>query len=212
MVKVISELEKIGITLTDEQKESIKKSMGEELYSKQELDKKVSKVETERDGYKERAEAAEETLKGFDGKDFDTITRERDEWKLKAEQAEKDYNAKLEEREKNDLLKEAFDSVKFTSEAAKKAIMSEIAQSVTVKNGKLIGFNDLLEEAKKNDASAFVDEKQQNLEQNRARFTAPQNNSTGGTITREQIMQMKDPTERQKAIRENIGLFQQKGE
>ena len=43
MVKVISELEKIGLSLTDEQKESIKKSMGEELYSKQELDKELSK-------------------------------------------------------------------------------------------------------------------------------------------------------------------------
>ena len=61
MIKVISELEKIGLKLTDEQKESIKKSMGEELYSKQELDKKVGKVETERDTYKERAETAEET-------------------------------------------------------------------------------------------------------------------------------------------------------
>ena len=29
MIKVISELEKIGLKLTDEQKESIKKSMGE---------------------------------------------------------------------------------------------------------------------------------------------------------------------------------------
>lgn len=45
MVKVISELEKIGLSLTDEQKESIKKSMGEELYSKQELDKKLSKTQ-----------------------------------------------------------------------------------------------------------------------------------------------------------------------
>lgn len=46
MVKIISELEKIGFEITDEQKESIKKSIGEELYSKQELDKKISKVET----------------------------------------------------------------------------------------------------------------------------------------------------------------------
>ena len=29
----------------------------------------------------QRAESAEETLKGFEGKDFDAITRERDEWK-----------------------------------------------------------------------------------------------------------------------------------
>jgi hypothetical protein len=211
MVKIISELEKIGISLTDEQKEAIKKSIGEELYSKQELDKKVSKVETERDGYKERAETAEETLKGFDGKDFDTITRERDEWKQKAEQAEKDYNAKLEEREKNDLLKEACESIKFTSESAKRAIIADISASVSVKDGKLIGFNDLLEDAKKRDASAFVDEEKQHLEQSKARFTTQQRNNAGETLTKDQIMQMKDPSERQKAIRDNIGLFQ-KGE
>ena len=58
MVKIISELEKIGFEITDEQKESIKKSIGEELYSKQELDKKISKVETERDNYKKRADTA----------------------------------------------------------------------------------------------------------------------------------------------------------
>ena len=39
MLKVITELEKLGLELTDEQKESIKKSFGEEVYSKRELDK-----------------------------------------------------------------------------------------------------------------------------------------------------------------------------
>lgn len=211
MVKVISELEKLGLKLTDEQKDAIKKSMGEELYSKQELDKKVGKVETERDEYKARAETAEDTLKGFDGKDLDAITKERDEWKIKAENAKKEYDGKIAEREKNDLLKEACEGIKFSSESARKAIMADIAASVSVKDGKLIGFNDLLEDAKKRDASAFVDEDQEHLEQNKAKFTARQKNNTGETLTKDQIMAMRDPAERQKAIRENIGLFQ-KGE
>ena len=211
MVKVISELEKLGLKLTDEQKDAIKKSMGEELYSKPELDKKVGKVETERDAYKVRAETAEDTLKGFDGKDFDTITKERDEWKIKAENAKKEYDGKIAEREKNDLLKEACEGIKFSSESARKAIMADIAASVSVKDGKLIGFNDLLEDAKKRDASAFVDEDQEHLEQNKAQFTTRQKNNTGETLTKDQIMAMRDPAERQKAIRENIGLFQ-KGE
>ena len=173
MIKIITELEKIGLELTDEQKESIKKSIGEETYSKGELEKKVNKAEEERDQYKERAETAEETLKGFDGKDLDTITKERDEWKEKAETAERDYNTKIAEREKNDLLKEAFENVKFSSESAKKAIMSDIAAGVSVKDGKLIGFNDLLEDAKKSDASAFVDEQAQQNKQNQATFTTP---------------------------------------
>ena len=173
MLKVITELEKLGLELTDEQKESVKKNIGEEVYSKGEFEKKVRKAEDERDQYKTRAETAEETLKGFDGKDFETITKERDEWKEKAETAKKDYEAKIAEREKNDLLKEAFESVKFSSESAKKAVMADIAASVTVKDGKLIGFNDLLEDAKKNDAGAFVDEQEQQSEQNQATFTAP---------------------------------------
>ena len=211
MVKVISELEKLGISLTDEQKEAIKKSIGEELYSKPELDKKVGKVETERDEYKERAETAEETLKGFDGKDFETITKERDEWKNKAELTKNEYEAKMAVREKGVLLKEACENIKFSSESAKKAIMEDIAASVSVKDGKLIGFNDLLEDAKKRDASAFIDEDQQHLEQSRAKFTTQQKNNNGETLTKDQIMAMRDPTERQRAIRENIGLFQ-KGE
>lgn len=173
MLKVITELGKLGLELTDEQKESVKKNIGEEVYSKGEFEKKVRKAEDERDQYKTRAETAEETLKGFDGKDFETITKERDEWKEKAETAKKDYDAKIAEREKNDLLKEAFESVKFSSESAKKAVMADIAASVTVKDGKLIGFNDLLEDAKKNDAGAFVDEQEQQSEQNQATFTAP---------------------------------------
>ena len=174
MVNVITELEKLGLELTDETKESIKKSFGEEeLYSKDELDKKVKKVEGERDQYKARAETAEETLKGFDGKDLETITKERDKWKEKAETAKKDYDAKIAEREKSDLLEKAFESIKFSSTSAKKAIMSDIAANVSVKDGKLIGFNDLLEDAKKNDASAFVDEQAQQNEQNQATFTTP---------------------------------------
>lgn len=173
MLKVITELEKLGLELTDEMKESIKKNIGEEVCSKSELDKKVKKAEDDRDEWKTRAETAEETLKGFDGKDLETITKERDEWKAKAEQAEEDYNAKIAEREKNDLLKEAFENVKFSSESAKKAIMSDIAANVSVKDGKLIGFNDLLEDAKKSDASAFVDEQAQQNKQNQATFTTP---------------------------------------
>lgn len=173
MLKVITELEKLGLELTDEQKESVKKNIGEEVYSKGEFEKKVRKAEDERDQYKTRAETAEETLKGFDGKDFETITKERDEWKEKAEQAEQDFNAKIAERDKNDLLEKAFKDVKFSSESAKKSIMTDIAASVTVKDGKLIGFNDLLEDAKKNDAGAFVDEQEQQSEQNQATFTAP---------------------------------------
>lgn len=211
MQNVIEILKSNGIEIPEDKVATINKAVAENYKTVSEVEKKTSKLESERDSWKERAENAEETLKGFEGKDFDTITKERDEWKKKAEDAEKEYSAKEAEREKQELLKEAFAEIEFTSESAKKAIMAQISENVSVKNGKLIGFNDLLEDAKKNDASAFVDKEQQNLEQNKAKFTTPMNNQNGnnnGNLTKKDIMAIKDPAERQQKIAENMSLFQ----
>lgn len=185
-MNIIEKLKQFNVEVTPD----MEKAFSGEFLSEKEVEKKISKAENDRDSWKQRAETAEETLKGFDGKDFDTITRERDEWKKKAEDAEKEYSAKEAEREKQELLKEAFAEIEFTSESAKKAIMAQIAEGVSVKNGKLIGFNDLLEDAKKNDASAFVDKEQQNLEQNKARFTTSMNNQNGGKSGKQILSEM----------------------
>lgn len=175
-MNIIEKLKQFSVEITPE----MEKAFSGDFLSELEVNKKLSKAENDRDSWKQRAETAEETLKGFEGKDFDTITKERDAWKKKAEDAEKEYAAKESAREKQELLKEAFADVEFTSNAAKNAIMAQIEAGVTVKDGKLIGFNDLLEDAKKNDASAFV----QDAEKNKARFTqnmGGNQNNPGGT-------------------------------
>lgn len=206
MVNVAKELKKLGIEISDEQKESLKKSMGEELYSKEEMEDKVKKASSESEQWKTRAESAEKMLEGFDGKSPEDILKERDDWKRQAEDSKKDYEAKIAEHEKDELLKEAFAEIEFTSESAKKSIMKDISESVSVRNGKLIGFSDLIEEAKKTDANAFV-----NKQNPKAYFTKPNENNSGGDkpATRESILSIKDRSERQKAIAENISLFQQ---
>lgn len=206
-MNIIEKLKQFNVEVTPE----MEKAFSGDFLSEKEVEKKVSKLQTDNESLKKRAETAEETLKGFEGKDFDTITRERDEWRKKAEDAEKEYSAKEAEREKTELLKEAMEGIEFTSESAKKAITEQIYEGVSVKNGKLIGFNDLLEDAKKNDASAFVNKEQQNLEQNKARFTTSMNNKNGnndGTLTKKDIMAIKDPVERQQKMAENFSLFQ----
>ena len=204
-MNIVEKLKQFNVEVTPD----MEKAFSGEFLSEKEVEKKLSKAENDRDSWKQRAETAEETLKGFDGKDFDTITRERDEWKKKAEDAEKEYSAKEAEREKQELLKEAMAEIEFTSESARKAITAQISEGVSVKNGKLIGFNDLLEDAKKNDASAFVDKAQQNLEQNKAKFTTPMNNQSGkvGTMTKDEIMAIKDRGERREAMLANKELF-----
>ena len=211
MQNIIDICKEFGFEVPADKQADFNKKVSENYLTRAEHDKKLSKAENDRDSWKERAETAEGTLESFEGKDFDTITRERDQWKEKAEKAEKDYAAKEAEREKQELLKEAFADIEFTSTAAKNAIMAQVAEGVSVKGGKLIGFNDLLEDAKKNDASAFVDKEQQQLENNRTRFTTPagnQNNGRPGTLTKKDIMSIKDPIERQQKIAENMSLFQ----
>lgn len=201
MVKIISELEKLGLKMTDEQKEAIKKSIGEEVYSESEHEKKVKKIEAERDGFKERAETAEDTLKGFEGKDLEGITKDRDAWKEKFETLEVELES---------AINEHVEGLKFKDEYRKRAYIEDLKkEGYQLKDGKLIGASDF---QKKYDADAFGDEKQQNLENNRAKFTTKTNQQSDGTaLTKEQIMDMKDPSERQKAIREHIDLFK-KGE
>lgn len=209
MQNIIEICKEFGLEIPADKQAEFNKKVSENYLTKAEHDKKIGKIETERDNWKEKAETAENTLKGFDGKDFETITKERDEWKKKAEDAEKDYNAKIAEREKADLLKDAFANIKFSSEAAKKSIMAQISESVQVKNGRLIGFNDLLDEAKKNDATAFVDEVVEKLNENKPKFTEVKKNNNGSEapMSRSDIMKIKDASERQAAIARNLSEF-----
>lgn len=195
--------------LTDEQSEKVMAQYGKDVSK---LQKENEKLTADRDKEKERAEAAEETLKKFDGVDLETMQTELATWRTKAENAEKDYAAQIAKRDFEDALKEEIGGYKFTSEAAKKAIMAEIRESgLKVKDGKILGLSDLLAQMKEKDASAFVDEKQEQLEAGRAKpFTGPLNPNGGGAkkMTREEIFGIKDRTERQKAIAENLSEFQ----
>ena len=204
-MNIIEKLKQFNVEVTPD----MEKAFSGEFLSEKEVEKKISKAENDRDSWKQRAETAEETLKGFEGKDLNAMQKEIDDWKEKATKAESEYNTKMAEHEKQELLKEAFADIEFTSESAKKAIMAQIAEGVSVNNGKLIGFNDLLEDAKKNDASAFVNKEQQNLEQNKAKFTTPMNNQSGkvGTMTKDEIMAIKDRGERREAMMAHKELF-----
>ena len=204
-MNIIEKLKQFNVEVTPD----MEKAFSGEFLSEKEVEKKISKAENDRDSWKQRAETAEETLKGFEGKDLNAMQKEIDDWKEKATKAESEYNTKMAEHEKQELLKEAFADIEFTSESAKKAIMAQISENVSVKNGKLIGFNDLLEDAKKNDASAFVNKEQQNLEQNKAKFTTSMNNKSGkvGTMTKDEIMAIKDRGQRREVMMAHKELF-----
>ena len=192
--------------LTDDQVNFVMAENGKDL---KKLQKENENLTHDRDTWKEKAETAENTLKGFEGVDLETMQRELSDWKKKAEDAEKNAQAQIYERDFNDALKTELESVKFSSEAAKRAIMAEIKESgLKLKDGKILGLNDLISQMKEKDASAFVDEEQQKAQQNAARFTQPfQRQNQGGSMTKDQIMGIRDASERQAAIAANMHLF-----
>ena len=191
---------------TDEQIKLIFAENGKDIKA---LQDEVKNLTAERDKWRGQAEAAENTLKGFEGKDFDKMTEEVNKWKKAAEESEANYAKKIAERDFNDALTAEISKMKFTSEAAKKAVVADIkAANLTMKDGKILGLGDLIEQIKTTDASAFVDEKQEELEQGKAKFTggmgAP---GAGSTMTKEDIMKIKDSVERQNAIKAHMDLF-----
>lgn len=210
MQKLIETLKSFGIEIPADKQADVKKALSEHYKNTAEHNKAISKLEADRDAWKEKAENAEETLKGFEGIDPAQVQTELATWKKKAEDAEKDRDAKLYERDFADALKTELEGVKFTSEAAKKSVMADIKEAgLKLKDGKILGLNDLISQMKEKDASAFVDEKQEQLEAGRAKpFTGPLNQNTGSQkMTKSDILNIKDAGQRQSAIAQNLGLF-----
>lgn len=195
--------------LTDEQISFVMAENGKDL---KKLQKENENLTADRDAWKGKAETAEETLKKFEGLDPEQMQTELATWKKKAEDAEKDRDQKIYERDFADALKTELDGIKFTSEAAKRSVMADIKEAgLKLKDGKILGLNDLIAQMKEKDASAFIDEEQENAQRNAAHFgpvTAPRGQQTPpGTMTKKDIMAIKDSGERQAKIAENIGLF-----
>lgn len=203
-------LSEMGIEVPEDKKADLTKKVAENYVTKVEHEKKLGRAETDRDNWKTKAETAETTLKGFEGVDLETMQRELSDWKKKAEDAEKNAQAQIYERDFADALKTEFEEIKFSSEAAKRAIMAEVKEAgLKLKDGKILGLNDLISQMKEKDASAFVDEEQQKAQQNAARFTQPFNrqNQNGGKMTVADIKAIKDPAERQSKIAQNLDLY-----
>lgn len=101
--------------LTEEQINFVMAENGKDIGK---IQKKLDDMTADRDKEKGRADTAEETLKGFDGVDVDKLNQSIKDWQKKAEDAEKEYNQKIADRDFNDLLKEAITNAHGLNEKA----------------------------------------------------------------------------------------------
>lgn len=108
MKNIIEICKDFGIEIPAEKHADFLKAVNGEYKTVADYNKQVEKTTAAT----KRAETAEETLKGFEGKDFDTIIKERDEWKRKHDENEAAYKKEQEEREFNEALSSAITEAK----------------------------------------------------------------------------------------------------
>lgn len=197
MKNITTILSELGITVPEDKTAALTKAVAENYKTIAEHTKIADKLTA----MTERAETAEETLKGFEGKDFDAITRERDEWKSKHDELIASHQREADEREFNGVLEAAITEAKGRDS---KAIIANLDLETLRKS-----------KNQDKDIKAALNtmrtERGYLFEDNGggARFTDPKGNGGGnGALTRDDIMKIPDRAERRAAIAKNQHLFQ----
>lgn len=201
MKNMIEICKDFGIEIPADKHAEFNKAVAENYKTVAEHEKKVNRLTDDLATEKKRADDAVETLKGFEGKDFDAITRERDEWKRKHDNAVASHQREQEEREFNAVLEAAITEAKGRNT---KAILANLDVE------KLKGSRNQ-EKDIKSALDALRTESGYLFEDNGGtpRFTDPKgNNGAGGAggggnvLTVENIRAIKDPVERQAKIKQ----------
>lgn len=193
-MKILEVLEKCDITLTEEQKAALLKHTSDEVISVAESNKKLNKVQEQLDNVQEKLTNTEEALKAFDGVDAEGLKKQIAD--LTAENAKKDeeYAKKLEARDYKDAVDKLTEGIKFTSNAAKKAFITDLINDpLQMRDGHILGFEDYLNKVKADDPASFVTEE----DENKATFTTP-----AGATTDDK----KAPGAQEAALRAAMGL------
>lgn len=168
-------LTEAGIELTDEQRAAIMKAVAENYKTVNEFTSKVTKLEGERDSWKDQYTGVKTSLDKFDGVDVDDLKAQIAEQKKKAEEAEKNANEKLAARDYADAVKANTAGIKFSSAAAQRDFESQLqSKNLPVNDGKLLGFTDFLAQYKADNEGAVLDESTEE----KAKFTDSMNSGS----------------------------------
>lgn len=168
-------LTEAGIELTDEQRAAITKAVAENYKTVNEFNSKVTKLEGERDSWKDQYTGVKTSLDKFDGVNVDDLKAQIAEQKKKAEEAEKNANEKLAARDYADAVKASAAGIKFSSAAAQRDFESQLqSKNLPVNDGKLLGFTDFLAQYKADNEGAVLDESAEE----KAKFTDSMNSGS----------------------------------
>lgn len=159
------ELEKIG--LTEEQIDKVMKIKSNSITERdnkiEELSKDLDTVTTERNDLKTQLKNANTEIQSYKDMDIDGIKQKINDWETKYNEDTKALQEKLDKKDYDYKVKEKVSGLKFTSESAKKAFISDLTnKGLKVENDNLLGFDDFVKEYKQSDPGAFVPDEDPN--------------------------------------------------
>lgn len=209
MKNILDILKGLGIDVPTDKESDLTKEVAENYKTVAEFDKKVSKMQADIDKATERATSAEETLKGFEGKDFDSITQERDSWQKKYEDKIKADEEAKSNAEFDAEIEEAVANAKGKNLKAIKANLD--LEKLKASHNRKSDIADAIKSLSESKENAFLFET--DPESKRAKFTDSVNGNGGNggkTLTKADIYAKDDrgrykysTAERQRMIAEN---------
>lgn len=140
-------------------KEDIDKIMAEHEKTVAAQKNTVDTLTTERDGLKTQLDAANAEIKSYKDMDIDGIKAKSAEWESKYNTDTQKLKDELAAAQYGYSVKEAVSAMKFSSESAKKAFVSELtAKKLPLQDGKLLGLEDYVKSYRESDPDAFAPE------------------------------------------------------
>lgn len=176
MKNIYEILKSYGIEIPEDKKEAFDKEVLENYKTVSEVDTlrtKLNKAETERDTIQTKYDtdiaqrdadliSLQTQLKeaGGDAEKLATLQANFNTLQTTYNTAKADYENQLAEQAYDFAVKENSAKLKFSSNSAKKAFMSDLkAKKLSMENGKILGFDDFVDAYKEQDAGAFITEK-----------------------------------------------------
>ena len=168
-------LKSVGIEVPTDKKEAFDKEVLENYKTVSEVNLirgKLENAESERDTYKNKydedikkrdadLEDLQKKLKnaGVDAEKLKTLETDLSTLKKTYEESKGEYEKKLADQAYEFALKQKVDSLKFSSNSAKKAFIADaMKEEMKIKDGELQGFDSFVKSYKENDAGAFISE------------------------------------------------------
>lgn len=202
MKNIESILKKIGLEIPKDKEDEFKKAFEENYKTVSELDVVRENLRKANEKYDTDIKKRDEDLANVK-KTLEDTKKQLDEAKVDSEKVanlqktideleglkstyadeKKKYEAQLEEQKYEFAIKEKTNSLKFTSNAAKKAFISDLMENkLTIKDGEVLGFDDFVKTYAESDAGVFVKEDETKKKQvtKKPSFTKPTNNNDDG--------------------------------